>query len=194
MGMHLLRFLLDCYLALVLGISGMAKIDRPRLFAVTLRRHGILPGWSIDPGSRVFPWVEALVAYALIANVVPMFIAIATLVFFGGFLAIEGILVVTKRTADCGCYGGAHRQQVDGTSVATSMLLVVFAAVHLRLVAHEGSVDWQWRLVAGIAFVIAGLWLVQRSVTRHRMSHRLAQSGWQSAPGLPQEKYTPHTP
>jgi len=185
MGMHLLRFLLDCYLALVLGISGMAKIDRPRLFAVTLRRHGILPGWSIDPVSRGFPWIEVLVAYALIANVMPMFIAIATLVFFGGFLAIEGILVAMKRTVDCGCYGGAHRQQVDGASVATSMLLVVFAVVHLRLVAHEGSVDWQWRLVAGIAFVIAGLYLVQRSVARHRLSHRLAQSGWPSSPGLP---------
>lgn len=45
------RFLLEVYLACVFGISGLTKIDRLRLFAVTLRRQQILPVWAQCYGS-----------------------------------------------------------------------------------------------------------------------------------------------
>ncbi len=191
--MNLLRFLLDCYFALVLGISGLAKIDRPRLFAVTLRRHGILPTWSVGLVSRVFPWLEVLVAGMLIANVVPMYSVVIALFLFGGFLVIEGVLLATKRAADCGCYGGAHRQRVDSASVTTSGLLVALAAAHLWLVMQGAMIDWQWRLMVGIPFGVVTLFLVQRSVVRHRMSRRLANSRQVSVQMIPREEYVPRT-
>lgn len=51
--LQLTQLALDCYFAAVLGVSGLAKIDNPALFAVTLRRQRLLPRWSITSVSYI---------------------------------------------------------------------------------------------------------------------------------------------
>ncbi len=51
--MAVATLLLELYFAAMLGVCGLAKIENPTYFASTLRRHGILPQWSITGVSRL---------------------------------------------------------------------------------------------------------------------------------------------
>ncbi len=64
----LLQFVLLLYFAAVLDVSGLAKIEDPQQFAAIMRRHRLLPAWSIGMVARVFPWAEVLLASMLLTG------------------------------------------------------------------------------------------------------------------------------
>lgn len=128
--MTIVHFVLDLYFAATLGVSGIAKVESPRSFAATLRQQGILPRQAIGSVSRVLPWAEIVLACALVAGLAPVPVASVVLALFVGFFAVETFLLITGRTADCGCYGNTRRQLVDGASLMTSAALVVLATTH----------------------------------------------------------------
>ena len=110
--MSLLLLFLSLYFAAMLGVSGLAKAEHPKQFAVTLRRHNIFPYWSITSISRIVPWLEILVAILLITNLLTILTSALVFLFFLSFLVIEIILVVEKRATECGCYGVAYPQKL----------------------------------------------------------------------------------
>lgn len=167
--MPALHYGLDLYFAAILGISGLAKAADPSSFAITLRRQRILPIRSIATASNVFPWVEVVVAVALLLGVVPVLTAALTLALFVGFLIVDVILLITKRVTDCGCYGSARKQTVGSASVMTASVLVALAALHVWTGIHEGTVGWLWRLPALIIFWAVGCWLGHRVMIRRRI-------------------------
>lgn len=160
--MNALRLVLGFYFAAVLGVSGLAKLEWREYFAATLRRHQLLPAWSIGSVSRNFPFLEVLVAVMLVAGVAPIFTATVVVVLFSGFLVIEMLLLRIKRTDDCGCYGGAHPQRVEGPSLVAGAILVFLAVLHLWVVAQGTRADRRWRLGGGVLYFGIGGWLVWR--------------------------------
>ena len=123
-----LRLLIELYLAAMLGVSGLAKLDRPDAFAATLRRHRILPGWSIPAVSRFVPWLEVALALLLLMGVWEGAVTAVASLLFLSFLLIETILVATKRATECGCFGVAYPQKVDQASLVVSLILLGLAA------------------------------------------------------------------
>jgi hypothetical protein len=110
----------------------------------------------------------------LLAGFSPLPTATAVLVLCCSFLLTESIVLWTKRDSECGCYGAAHPQQVDGASVVTSFTILVLAVLHLMAVAQGEPIAWGWRLGLGGLFGGALCWLAWRTFLRWR---RRSQSG-----------------
>ena len=166
--MPFLTFALDCYFAAVLGIAGLAKMDDPAPFAATLRRPRLLPAWGIGAIGRLLPWCEILLAATLLIGVAPVLVASLILLLCAAFLVGQALLLLTKSADACGCYGVASAHRVAGTSVATALLLLILAAIHLWLVTEAAMVAWQWRLAAGMLGAVAGSRLGWRTWQRRR--------------------------
>ena len=160
--MNMIVFGIELYFAIMLGVSGIAKIAEPYDFAATLRRHRILPAWSVTPFSRVFPWLEVAIAGAVLTGAAAVATAALVLALFSAFLIVEVILVVTRRATDCGCYGVAYRQKVDGASILVSTILILLASVHLWLTTWVAPISQPWRILALIVLGGAGCWLLWR--------------------------------
>lgn len=166
--MAALLLLVELYFAAMLGVSGLAKLDAPEHFEATLRVHRLWPAQAIRPVSRIFPWLEVVVAIALIIGFAPAFTAMLTLLLFGIFLSVETILVVTRRATECACYGVAYRQKVDGASLIVSVILVTLAAFYSWGLAAFGSPEPLWRWPGSVLMMVAGLWLVAKMLARRR--------------------------
>ena len=155
---------LDLYFSAMLGVAGIAKLRQPSAFAATLRRHRILPPWSISPVSRGLPWVQVAIALLLVSGSFPIVTSIAALALLVSFLMTECILLATKRATDCGCYGVAYRMKVDGASVAASSILVLLALVRLLLTSTTAAVEPSlWRFSAAALVLTLGTWFLWRS-------------------------------
>ena len=168
--MSFVNLLFTLYFAAVFGISGFAKLQQPGQFAMTLRRQQILPSWSIIPVSWSLPGVEILVAILLVTGIDQRITAYVVLSLFIAFLAFEATLLLTKRFAECGCYGIAYQQKAGVTSVLTSIILVCFAALHLWVVERGVSDLSQWRLFFTILFGAMGGWIGWRVIRRRHLS------------------------
>lgn len=86
----LLAFGLTCYFAVVLGVAGLAKLDQPDVFANSLRQYRLLPYWSLNPISRVVPWVELAASVALITGMVARATTLFVCALFAVFFALKG--------------------------------------------------------------------------------------------------------
>lgn len=166
--MALALLLIELYFAALLGVSGLAKLDAPEHFEATLRLHRLWPAQAIRPLSRIFPWVEVLIAIALIFGFAPALTAMLTTLLFGIFLGVETILVVSRRATECACYGVAYRQKVDGASLVVSVILVTLAALHSWGLEVFGSVEPLWRWPGIVLMTVAGLWLAAKMLARRR--------------------------
>ena len=160
--MYVLRIGLDFYFAALLGVSGLAKAEHPSQFGSTLRRHRVLPALTIPILSYIVPWAEILLAIMLALGTVPILTAGAVLVLFSGFLIVQAALLMKRSTGDCGCYGAAFTQRVEGTSVATSFILLCLALVHLWTTTDDPIVAWQGRVIAGLLLAVSVAWVVWR--------------------------------
>lgn len=107
-------------LAGVLLWAGAAKLARPRTTAAAFAGLGV-------PGARVVPWVELVVAVALV--VWPPVGALAA----GGLLIAFTFVVwgAVRRGIDvgCACFGGSASQPVSWREVARNLGLLVLAGL-----------------------------------------------------------------
>lgn len=168
--MGAVAFVLEGYFAAMLGVSGLAKLEHPQHFARTLLLHRMLPSWSVVVVSRTFPWLEVLLATLLLSGIGQRLTSVVTLVLFTGFLAVEIVLVLTKRATNCGCYGVAYARRVDGAALLVSSVLIALALAHLWLVFSSGAaeiVGW-WRGAGLLIFGVGMCWLGWRVLVRRR--------------------------
>lgn len=176
--MTIIGLLIEIYLAAMLGVSGLAKMDAPAHFEATLLRHRLLPGWSVRPVSRAVPWLEVALALALVAGIAPVITGAMTALLLACFLAVETALVITHRATECSCFGVAYRVPVDGASLVVSLILLSLAGLHLWIVLAAPPPSLPSRLAAGLISAGAGAWLVGKMLARHRAAsaRRLADA------------------
>lgn len=168
-GTNLLLWGLELYFAAMLGVSGLSKIAYPEYFAVTLRRHHILPERMISPLSTIIPWSQIATSVLLVIGIIPTITALLTLGLFASFLIVEMILVITKRTGECGCYGLAFSATVDGASLTASGLLTAMAAFHLWATAQVKPVGVEWRIIGLALLGSMGCWLLWKALKLRSM-------------------------
>ncbi len=162
----LIRYALSLYFAAMLGVAGLAKLDRPTVFLLILRQQRLLPGWGVRTVGRGLPWGEIILAGALVAGVSPVPIAILTLLLFASFVAHQILHFLTKRGTPCGCYGAAV-EGVEQGSIATGTVFACLAGAHLWLVIQTSSVTECWRLTCSMLFTGMMGWLGRRIWQRH---------------------------
>ncbi|HEU5376231.1 MAG TPA: MauE/DoxX family redox-associated membrane protein [Ktedonobacteraceae bacterium] len=166
------------YFGVMLGVSALAKIENPAFFAATLRTQRVLPRWSIEGVSNLFPWCELLIAFLLIISPgqgAALLLSALVLLLFGIFLGIEIALILRKQTTSCGCYGAAYQRKVDTPSLISSALLVMLAGCQLWLTTWVGQLNWMWGLVGAVLFCGMSGWLAWRMAQRRRAGKRIEE-------------------
>lgn len=170
--MAIIHLILDCYFAAILGVSGLAKAERPALFAQDLKSSGLLPRPIIPFVGYALPWVEIILAGVLALGIAAQFSASIVLVLFTSFLIIQIFLFKRGQTESCGCYGTALRHRVDGATLVTSAMIIGLAVLHLISSREAVSGYWALRLSAASALCGIGGWLMWRTIRRHRVLAR----------------------
>ncbi len=123
---------LTFYFAAVLGVSGLGKLEQPKEFGFVLRQYRLFPSWSIGGVSHLFPWAEMMIAAALITGIARMLVAFVVLALFVSFFIMRALLM-KRAGSECGCYGAAYKEQIDGASLSTATLFVGLAIVYTLL-------------------------------------------------------------
>ncbi|MEN6331744.1 MAG: MauE/DoxX family redox-associated membrane protein [Smithella sp.] len=101
--------ILICRLALgVLFLyAGVGKIISPQEFAVAIYNYQLLPDGAINLLAVVLPWLEILLAAALIAGIYVRGASLLSALLFLVFATALSINLVRGLDISCGCFGGA---------------------------------------------------------------------------------------
>jgi uncharacterized membrane protein YphA (DoxX/SURF4 family) len=162
--MGCLLLTLDLYFAAVLGVAGLTKIAAPQRFSLILERQGIWPSGVIKKMSYLVPGGEIVLGSFLVTGAFRVILAILMLALFVCFLVIHLFLFQTGRRTSCGCLGLA--QLVNVNDVATAAIFASLATGHFWLVMQSRPIPPGWRLLAVIAFALAGVWLTRATMAQ----------------------------
>ncbi|MBI4674068.1 MAG: hypothetical protein HY741_20685 [Chloroflexi bacterium] len=163
--------ILILYFAFFLGVSGLAKLDRPYVEPRGEGRQARLIGLFFSPvASRLFGVLEIVLAFLLAFGVRIEFVALVNAGLFSLFLAFKLFLMITRQGSSCGCFGTHELIAVDLSSVITSTLIFGIAVI-LAVVAQQSSIHiFNW--VVQIIFSALFGWIVFKVFARWRLENR----------------------
>lgn len=109
-----------CRLAvgLVFVAAALPKISDPGSFATQVHHYRLVPFGLENLVAITLPWVELLVALALVLRIHARSAAVLAAALMTAFTAAVGLAVARQLDIECGCFGTA-----DATHVGTAKLL-----------------------------------------------------------------------
>ncbi len=174
MGLFIFHFSLNCYFAAVLGIAGVAKIDSPRFFASSLRTiYKFSPRTSFWL-SRVFPWVEIILALMLLMpiHIFQVNVAFINSMLFGIFFLFHLRTYFNHPAEDCGCYGKSLRKMGITTNIISSAIQWILSVMLLLLAIWSNTIVLFTYYVGLILFGGGFIWLLWRTRQRQKQKQR----------------------
>ncbi|MEQ8161349.1 MAG: MauE/DoxX family redox-associated membrane protein [Smithellaceae bacterium] len=134
---------LVCRLALgfLFFYAGVGKIISPQEFAVAIYNYQLLPDGTINLLAVVLPWLEVLLAAALVAGFYVRGASLLSAALFFVFAVALSINLIRGLDISCGCFSAA------GESI--NWLYVVRDAGLLALSVFVLFFDRGWRCLAG---------------------------------------------
>ncbi len=154
--MSIIHFILDVYFAAVLGVAGLAKLDRSRFFHSTLHYRYHLPDWSAKIIGRTFPYVEIFLSITLLiaTNTLKSVVTIAILALFSIFFVMHTREHISRKASDdCGCYGKALRRSGIQTNIITLFIQLSLAACLVFLTLFFAPLAYSYYLVGTVLFI-----------------------------------------
>ncbi len=166
--------LLRLYFALLLGVSGLAKIDRPLVErdGISLRMRLVGLFFSSITG-RVLGAFEIVLAFLLALGIRTELVTVVNAALFGLFLLFKLFLMFTRQGSRCGCFGTHELIAIDLSSVIASTLILGLAVILAALARWSSSNALNW--IVTIIFLPTFGWIVFKSLWRHRLENRLFQ-------------------
>ena len=125
--MEIVLLLARIFLALVFGVAGFAKAARPARSRRMLIEFGV-PDWLAMPLGWSLPFVEILVALALLPLVSAWWGAVAALTLLLIFAVGIGVNLSRGQTPDCNCFGQLHSRPLSRSVFTRNLLLAAVAA------------------------------------------------------------------
>jgi len=123
-------------LALVFGVAGIAKMADFAGSRRALTDFGV-PEWMSAPLSRSLPFVEVMVALALIPRTTAWWAAIAAAVLLLAFAGGIGLNLARGNSPDCHCFGQLHSKPVSSSTFTRNLILMAVAG----LIIVQGRTD-----------------------------------------------------
>lgn len=153
--------------AVVLIVSGVAKLRDPASVDRAFTSLGVPSALGAPAVRRVLPWVEVALGTWLLLATGPALVAVAllTLGLFVAYLVLVSAAVGRPEPVDCGCFGALGDDTVTRVTVWRNALLVLAAllAVLAGLLGHgvigmlaEGSA-WLWLATTLLMVAVAVL-------------------------------------
>jgi hypothetical protein len=116
--------------AVILASAATHKLRAPARFANQLEDYQLLPPGLVRPVSRVLPWLEAALAFALLVPASRHLAALGAAALLAGYALAIGInLWRGRRDIDCGCAGPEQAQPIRPVLLARNAALVSLALV-----------------------------------------------------------------
>jgi hypothetical protein len=159
----MLTLISSAYFAATLGVAGLAKINEPEHFRLTLRMIGPLPTSAIYLASVAIPCFEVGLAMFVLSGVHPVVAASINLGVFAIFLIIKTVMFHRRASIGCGCFGSLLRHKIDVAHLVASLVVVGLAILHLWLVMSTKSISFPirfWVFSTLCAFALAILWRI----------------------------------
>lgn len=159
------------YFALFLGVSGLAKLDRPLMERDRAGSRMTLTALLFSPTtSRALGGFEVALAILLALGIEMRSVVIVNAVLFAVFWLVKLSLLLTGRGGKCGCFGAHEIAAVDLSSAVASTLVLGLAIV-LAVLAQQSSADTLNWMVGG-TFLMAFGWIVLRIRWRRRWENQ----------------------
>lgn len=128
------------------------------------RRHldlqGLVPAAWRDAVATATPLVEAAAGAALLARIAPQVVLPAVIVLLAALTGLTVWSTATKRTDDCGCYGGLEVR--PRTSVLLNTGYMAALALAWRLAPSAPPAGWRWTVVIVLTAAIAVVTVLAR--------------------------------
>lgn len=93
-------------LGLVMAAAALPKLADPPAFAQAIHAYRLLPLAWVNPTALLLPWLELLLALALVGGFWLRAAALWTLGLMLAFTLALGLNLVRGNPVDCGCFGG----------------------------------------------------------------------------------------
>jgi putative oxidoreductase len=114
-------------LALFFVAAAVPKIAEPLAFATSISQYKMVPSIAVHPMALVLPWMELLVALALLIGYRTKMMALLT----AGMLVIFTIAVIwaviNNLKIDCGCFGDGNGEVTDWNKVFKNTGMIILA-------------------------------------------------------------------
>lgn len=160
--------------AVVLVVSGVAKLRDPASVDRAFTSLGVPSSLGLPAVRRTLPWAEVALGTWLLLATGPALVVVALLALglFVAYLVLVSVAVRRPEPVDCGCFGALGDDRVTRVTVWRNALLVVAAllAVLAGLLGHgvigmlaEGSA-WIWLAMTLLVVAVAVL-VTHRSVS-----------------------------
>lgn len=116
--------------AVIFANALVHKLRHPGWFRQQLADYGLLPASLVKPVARLLPWLEALIALALLIPVSRSAAAISAALLLALYAAAIGInLWRGRRDIDCGCSGPGQAQPLRPQLLGRNALLITLAVL-----------------------------------------------------------------
>lgn len=139
-------------------VTGVVKALSSKSFIELLFRYGLLPQWLTIPTAITFIGLECALGVALILHEFPQWLVSGTIILILCLSASTIWATSTKRTEDCGCYGGLLVITPKQSILLNLGYILLLGWAWFYPVANHQTQTWQWvlALMALIAGIISG--------------------------------------
>ena len=139
-------------------VTGVVKALSSKSFIELVFRYGLLPRQLVIPTAITFIGLECALGVALILHEFPQWLVPGTIILILCLSASTIWATSTKRTEDCGCYGGLLVITPKQSILLNLGYILLLGWAWFYPVANHQTQSWQWvlALVALIAGSISG--------------------------------------
>ncbi len=133
-GALLSLWLIVCRLAVggLLGLAAFYKLQDPQSFAFAIKAYKILPRHLVHVSAFAIPWLEALVAIALVIGLWTRAAAMLASLLLASFLYALASVMIRDLHVDCSCFGDAVvlcPEQPGWCHIAQDSILLILSAM-----------------------------------------------------------------
>ncbi len=120
------------YLALILILSGLDKINNLSVFSDSIANYKILPEQFINIFAITIPWIEVVIGAFLLLGIFIKENSIISLSLILIFTIAVLSAVLRNLDIDCGCQGTFNGQKVGMLKILENILLISFAYLSIK--------------------------------------------------------------
>lgn len=131
-------------LGLVMAAAALPKLLDPPALAQAIHAYRLLPLAWVNPAALLLPWLELLLALALLGGFWLRAAALWTLGLMVAFILALSLNLVRGNPVDCGCFGSGAPQSLEARLVEMRWAIlrdVGLVLLALRLSRERPSTD-----------------------------------------------------
>jgi uncharacterized membrane protein YphA (DoxX/SURF4 family) len=169
-------FVVQIYIATLLGVSGVAKINYPLSFIRVLRLYTPLNVQTLSFFGKSFSCAEIAIAILIVSGLFPKTISLVVLGLFVLFIFFKIRIFLSPSNNGCGCNGFRYERPVDSADLTVSCIYVILSAFNVWCVT-KFTINNSWRVAVVLVFCTLIAYLLTKVYTKRQNKQLEEYSG-----------------